>query len=95
MGDRGMLVTVRTRIVALSITAALAVHATDARSQQTTAAATPATLTLSGPKVTEAAPDFALSGATRYGVLKAPVRLSDFRGTTVVLAFFFQARTKG
>ena len=41
------------------------------------------------------APDFALSGATRYGVLKHPVRLSDFKGKTVVLAFFFRARTRG
>jgi peroxiredoxin Q/BCP len=41
------------------------------------------------------APDFALPGATRYGVLAEPVRLSDFKGKTVVLAFFFRARTKG
>ncbi len=41
------------------------------------------------------APDFALPGATRYGVLADPVRLSDFRGNTVVLAFFFRVRTPG
>ncbi|GBD31654.1 MAG: hypothetical protein KatS3mg081_1389 [Gemmatimonadales bacterium] len=41
------------------------------------------------------APDFALPGATRYGVLKEPIRLSDFKGKTVVLAFFFRARTRG
>ena len=41
------------------------------------------------------APDFTLPGATRYGVLKEPVHLSDFKGKTVVLAFFFRARTKG
>jgi peroxiredoxin len=41
------------------------------------------------------APDFALPGATRYGRLQNPVKLSDYRGETVVLAFFFQARTKG
>lgn len=41
------------------------------------------------------APDFTLPGATRYGVLKAPIRLSDFKGKTVVLAFFYKARTKG
>jgi peroxiredoxin Q/BCP len=46
-------------------------------------------------EVGAAAPDFALPGATRYGVLKDPVRLSDFKGKTVVLAFFFRARTKG
>ncbi len=41
------------------------------------------------------APDFELQGATRYGVLREPVRLSDFNGRTVVLAFFFKARTRG
>jgi hypothetical protein len=41
------------------------------------------------------APDFSLPGATRYGVLKEPIRLSDFKGKTVVLAFFFRARTRG
>jgi len=41
------------------------------------------------------APDFTVSGATRYGVLRAPIHLSDFKGKTVVLAFFFKARTRG
>ena len=41
------------------------------------------------------APDFALHGATRYGFLRDPVRLSDYRGKTVVLAFFFRQRTPG
>ncbi len=41
------------------------------------------------------APDFSLLGATRYGVLAKPVRLSDFKGKTVVLAFFYKARTGG
>ena len=45
--------------------------------------------------VGEMAPDFSLPGATRYGLLKDPVRLSDFRGETVVLAFFFRVRTPG
>jgi hypothetical protein len=48
-----------------------------------------------GPNVGSVAPDFSLPGATRYGRLQNPVKLSDFRGQTVVLAFFFQARTKG
>ncbi len=42
-----------------------------------------------------AAPDFSIPGATRYGVLRDPVSLSDFRGKTVVLAFFFRARSRG
>jgi len=41
------------------------------------------------------APDFALPGATRFGVLQQPVRLSDYKGELVVIAFFFKARTKG
>ena len=45
--------------------------------------------------VGEMAPDFALPGASRYGVLDEPVRLSDYRGETVVLAFFFRVRTRG
>lgn len=45
--------------------------------------------------VGQQAPDFTAAGATRFGVLKDSVKLSDFRGQTVVLAFFFKARTKG
>ena len=41
------------------------------------------------------APDFTVTGATRYGVLQDPVRLSDLRGEVVVIAFFFRARTPG
>jgi peroxiredoxin len=41
------------------------------------------------------APDFAVPAATRFGTLKNPVRLSDYKGKTVVLAFFFKARTRG
>jgi peroxiredoxin Q/BCP len=41
------------------------------------------------------APDFSVLAATRYGVLDQPVRLSDFQGKTVVLAFFPRARTQG
>lgn len=41
------------------------------------------------------APDVSFTGATRYGLLAEPVRLSQFRGQTVVIAFFFRARTPG
>jgi hypothetical protein len=41
------------------------------------------------------APDFTLPGSTRFGLLQQPVRLSDFRGKTVVLAFFYRSRTRG
>jgi peroxiredoxin Q/BCP len=48
-----------------------------------------------GPNVGQTAPDFSAPGATRYGLLRDPVKLSDFRGQTIVLAFFYKARTKG
>jgi cytochrome oxidase Cu insertion factor (SCO1/SenC/PrrC family) len=48
-----------------------------------------------GPKINDPAPDFSLAGATRYGLLNTRVNLADYRGRTVVLAFFFKARTKG
>ena len=41
------------------------------------------------------APDFELPGSTRYGPLANPIHLSDFKGKTVVLAFFPKARTRG
>lgn len=40
------------------------------------------------------APGFTLPSATRAGVGPA-VSLGDYKGKTVVLAFFFKARTKG
>jgi hypothetical protein len=63
-----------------------------------TASAASAQATPEPPKPLEVgavAPDFELPGATRYGLLQNPVRLSDFKGRTVVLAFFFRARTRG
>jgi hypothetical protein len=63
--------------------------------QQPTAAPPPAPPAPPPLEVGAVAPDFALAGATRYGTLKNPVRLSDFKGKTVVLAFFFKARTRG
>jgi peroxiredoxin Q/BCP len=67
----------------------LAALSASAGAQQAAPAATPS------PEIGTMAPDFTLTGATRYGVLRDPVRLSDFRGKTVVLAFFYKARTKG
>jgi hypothetical protein len=48
-----------------------------------------------GPRVGDMAPDFALTGISRYGILRDQVKLSDYRGKTVVIAFFFKARTRG
>ena len=57
-------------------------------------AAPPGTLEV-GPKVGETAPDFEFTGITRYGKLAQAQKLSDFRGQTVVLAFFPKSRTRG
>jgi peroxiredoxin Q/BCP len=48
-----------------------------------------------GPRVGDVAPDFTLRAATKDGVMPKPLHLADFRGQTVVLAFFPKARTKG
>lgn len=65
--------------------------------QQVAAPAPPAPTAPTAPplEIGAVAPDFAMAGATRYGTLRNPVRLSDYKGKTVVLAFFFKARTRG
>ncbi len=65
--------------------------------QQPTAAPPPPPAQQSPPalEVGAVAPDFSIPGATRFGLLKNPVKLSDYKGKTVVLAFFFKARTRG
>ena len=77
------------RARALRLAAALSLVAGASGAQQPTPA--PPT----GPPVGDAAPDFTLPGATRYGLLRDPVTLSGLRGKTVVLAFFVKARTRG
>lgn len=72
-----------------AVAAMLVLTASAVSAQQPAAPAPPA------PEVGTMAPDFALVGATRYGVLRDSIHLSDFRGKTVVLAFFYKARTKG
>jgi len=81
------------KVVPLVLVAVLALSFGTLRAQQAAApAAAPAAPPL---EIGAVAPDFALPGATRYGVLRDPVKLSDFKGKTVVLAFFFKARTRG
>jgi hypothetical protein len=87
MGESGVLVR--------SIHSALAVAAASMMAIGGVARAQQAPVPTPGPAVKDPAPDFTVAGATRYGLLKTPVTLSDFRGRTVVLAFFYQARTKG
>ena len=68
-------------IAALTVTALLAVTAGRLLAQM--------------PKVGDMAPDFTLKGSTKDGLLSKPIHLADFRGQTVVLAFFPKSRTKG
>lgn len=82
----------RSTFTHLMLTAALAVTAR-AGAQQPTAAPAPAGPPM--PAVGDKAPDFAFKGITRYGTLRDSIRLTDFAGHTVVLAFFPAARTKG
>ncbi len=79
------------RLTALLLAAVVA-PASAARSQQP---ATPAPQVEVGPKLGEMAPDFEFTGITRYGKLAESRKLSDFRGQTVVLAFFPRARSRG
>lgn len=51
--------------------------------------------TSGGPRVGDLAPDFTLPAATLNGVSQTPVKLSDLRGQTVVIAFYPRARTRG
>lgn len=78
-------------VTRFGLAALLAAGATRAAGAQQPTPASAST----APDVGAMAPDFALSAATRYGLLRDPVHLSDFRGKTVVLAFFYRARTKG
>ena len=48
-----------------------------------------------GPQVGDVAPDFTLPTATKEGLGKKPLRLSDLKGQTVVIAFFPRSRTSG
>ena len=88
-----MIPTLRIAAAAATLAAGMLAPATPVAAQRPASA--PAAAPPVGIPVGAPAPDFALRGATRYGQLQAPVRLSDYRGQTVVLAFFYQARTKG
>jgi peroxiredoxin Q/BCP len=74
---------------------ALALGAAPVTAIQAQAAPKAAARTFGGPAVGDTAPNFELAGATRYGRLRDPIKLSDLRGQTVVLAFFPGARTPG
>jgi hypothetical protein len=86
----------RSRLNRSVVSALLAVAASSAVAQQPAATTLPPPAPSPAmPNVGDMAPDFTIRGVTRYGVLANRPRLSDFKGQTVVLAFFFQARTRG
>ena len=72
------------------LAAALIIGATTSARAQQAPTQTPPPL-----EIGAMAPDFAIPGSTRYGQLRNPVRLSDFHGKTVILAFFYRSRTRG
>ena len=78
----------KSHLVIAALAAGLVASSTSAQAQAPGSAAT-------APDTGVAAPDFTLPGSTRFGLLKEPIKLSNFRGQTVVLAFFPKARTKG
>ena len=80
----------QTRLSTLLVASLIAIPCSVARAQQPAAPAPEV-----GPKIGEMAPDFEFTGITRYGKLANTQKLSDFRGQTVVLAFFPKARTRG
>jgi hypothetical protein len=66
-----------------------------AQAQQPTNATAAAPQGPPAPNVGDMAPDFTFRGVTRYGILRDPAKLSDYRGQTVVLWLFIKARTRG
>ena len=72
--------------------AALVISATALGAQQPQPADSAA---LPIPAIGAMAPDFAFRPIDRDGIATKPMRLSDYRGQTVVLWFFIKARTRG
>ena len=70
--------------------AAISAQARPAPAATATAAAAPAPVPIGA-----VAPAFSLAAVTRYGPLARPVTSADFLGKTLVIAFFYRARTKG
>ena len=73
------------------IAAALLVALAGAAGAQQPAPATPPV----GPQVGDVAPDFTIVASDKDGVRAKPFHLADAKGSTVVVAFFPKARTKG
>lgn len=84
----------RSLSVAVAVTV-LGCAPTTGPAQQLPPAPAPAPTPPPGPAVGSVAPDFSLPAATRYGLTAEPFRLSQYRGQTIVLAFFSRARTRG
>lgn len=81
----------RTRL-RLLVPSLMLIAASTGAQQPSNAPAAPA---LPIPAVGDTAPDFAMRGITRFGLIRDPMRLSNFRGQTVVLWLFVKARTRG
>lgn len=77
-------------VMVTALSAALALPASAQQMSGTTSAAQPP-----GPNAGEVAPTFSAPGADKSGPLASAINLADFKGKTVVLAFFPRARTSG
>lgn len=84
----------RLRLTSLAVPVVVLLGPALLRAQQPTNPP-PAAPAIPVPEVGAVAPDFSFRGATRFGVLRDPMKLSDFKGQTVVLWFFIKARTRG
>ena len=79
-------------VIAGAVALGLAATLPAQQPQQPQSAAEP---TLPVPAVGDAAPEFSFRPITSSGIAATPVKLSDYRGQTVVLWFFVRARTRG
>jgi peroxiredoxin Q/BCP len=73
----------------------IAAASSGAWAQQPTAPAPKPGSAAFAPDTGTMAPDFTLTGITKAGIMSDKIKLSNYRGQTVVLAFFPKARTKG
>jgi peroxiredoxin Q/BCP len=85
---------IRCGTVFASTALALLIPGSSALAQQAPAAAA-AVQAPAGPAVGQIAPDFSIGVADSAGVRAEPVKLSDFRGSVVVVAFYPRDKSSG
>lgn len=81
------------RLIGTATVAGIALAASLASAQQPAPAAPAPALPI--PEVGSIAPDFEFRAVTKAGIQTRAEKLSQYRGQTVVIWFFFKARTRG